>query len=224
MTVTCVLFVSFVSLACECDLAFGSVESFVKGADFGEALKNACASFESYKAARGSFAEGYKTEKPDSKSGAIDKAWERYALARIRELKLTPPKSTSEAATKKAAQRALPTEVINAKTIADLDAITMPNDAIEAAKLTKAIAETKVRMLTLEAKAADKTAKGDSKAKCDAFVAFFKALPPAEQDVFYALRDKRYGVVLSHMPAADIQAGLKVVQAAEKAAKKAATA
>jgi len=183
--------------------------------------------FEAYEAARLEIIAGYKAKRPAATDLAATAFFGRF-IAAVRCYAIEndfvtawpeKPKSTSEAATKKAAQRALPEAVKNAKTVSDLDAIPMPSDAIEAAKLAKAIAETKVRMLTLETKAAEKTAKSEAKEKADAFIAFFRALPPADQDVFYALRDKRFGIVLAQIPAAEIQAGLKVQQAAEKAAK-----
>jgi hypothetical protein len=163
--------------------------------------------YDAYMAARVCIIAGYKAKKPAANDAACDTFFSRFmaavkAYAAENEYAIalpSKPKADTEAATKKAAQRE--------------KAKIEKSDSLKAAELalstTKAIEKEKAQ--------ASATA---AKEKRDAFVAFFKALPDVERELFYALRDKRFGVVLQAMPESEIQAGLKAQQALAKLAGK----
>ena len=141
-------------------------------------------------------------EATDKKTAnALDVAWSRNVVSVLAaEYELEKPKAATKAAEAKAAQRAKPEAVDAAQTIADLAAIVLPSDAVEAAKLSKAISDKRLSLVKAEARAEQKTKSDAAKANRDAFVTFFKELSPADQDIFYALRDKRFGVIMAHVP------------------------
>lgn len=165
---------------------------------------------------RAAYMEQRGLEATDKKTAnVLDVAWSRNVVAVLAaEYELTKPKAATKAATDKAAQRAKPEAVEAAQTVADLVAIPMPSDAIEAAKLQAAVSAKRLQLVKAEAKAELKTKQDAAKAKRDAFVAFFKELPPVDQEVFYALRDKRYSFVMGHVPRDQIVDALAVMDRA----------
>jgi hypothetical protein len=162
--------------------------------------------YDAYMAARVCIVAGYKAKKPSANDAACDTFFSRFmgavkAYAAENEYAISlpsKPKADTAAATAKQAQRE--------------KAKTEKPDSVKAAEL--ALATTKAQAKEVQAAKA-KTAND----KRDAFVAFFKALPDVERETFYALRDKRFGAVLAVMPEAEIQVGLKALQAINKAAK-----
>lgn len=170
---------------------------------------------------RGAYMVQRDLDATDKKTAnALDVAWSRNVVAILKsEYELEKPKATTRAATEKAAQRAKPEAVEAAQTVADLAAIPMPSDAVEAAKLQAAVSTKRLQLVKAEARAEAKTKADEAKAKRDAFIAFFKELAPADQAVFYALRDKRFGVVLAHVPREQIVDALAVMDKASKAPK-----
>lgn len=151
---------------------------------------------------------------------ALDVAWSRNVLAGLKEdFGFDVPKSATKAATEKAATRkaktdAIPDAVKAAQNLTQLDAIT-PTDEV-----TKvAVAEKRAALMKAALKDQEAALRKHEAAKLENFVAFIKALSPAERDTFYALRDKRFGVVLAVMPEDAISAGLAVQHAANEALK-----
>jgi hypothetical protein len=162
--------------------------------------------YDAYMAARAEIIAGYILKRPAATTEAQNTFFSRFmaaikSYASENEYAIELPKkpaSTSEAATKKAEQRKAEKP-----------------EAVKAAEL--ALATTKA-----QAKEAAQAATKANNEKRDAFIAFFKALSEAERDTFYALRDKRFGVVLQVMPANEIEAALTVQRKAEAAIKAAA--
>lgn len=170
---------------------------------------------------RAAYMEQRGLEATDKKTAnALDVAWARNVVSVLEsEYELTKPKAATKAAEAKAAQRAKPEAVEAAQTVADLVAIPMPSDAIEAAKLQKAVSEKKIALLKAEARASEKAKADEVKSKRDAFIAFFKELSPVDQELFYALRDKRFGVLMGHVPRDQIVAALAIMDKVSKAPK-----
>ena len=153
-------------------------------------------------------------------AGVLDTAWLRNVSALLEsEYEMTKPKAASAEAVKKAEQRKKPEAVEAAQTVKDLDAIVMPSDAVEAAKLAKAISDKRLALVKAEVKVETMGKMKAQKEKRESFIAFFKELPPAEQELFYALRDKRFGIVLSHVPREQLTDALSVLDKAAKASK-----
>lgn len=184
--------------------------------------------YEAYNAARVNIINGYKAERPLATDNACNVFFSRFMdavreYAAQNEYALAIPKkpaSESDTAKAKAAQRAMPEAIQNAKTVADLDAIPMPTDALEAAKLTKQIAETKVRMLKLEGKAAEKKLDEALKARREALIAFIRKASGEQLAELEAMKEHNVTVVLAALPATDVQkAAVKLVKLTTKGAK-----
>ena len=165
---------------------------------------------------RGAYMAQRDLDAADKKTAnVLDVAWSRNVVNVLADqYDLTKPKATTKGAEVKAAQRAKPEAVEAAQNVAGLNAIPMPSDAIEAAKLQAAVSTKRLQLVKAEARAELKAKQDEAKAKRDAFIAFFKELTPADQAVFYALRDKRFGVVLAHVPREQIVDALAVMDKA----------
>lgn len=175
---------------------------------------------------RGAYMVQRDLDATDKKTAnALDVAWARNVVNVLSEqYELTKPKAATKAAEAKAAQRAKPEAVEAAQTVADLAAIPMPSDAVEAAKLQAAVSAKRLQLVKAEARAEQKTKADAAKAKRDAFIAFFKELTPADQELFYALKDKRFGVLMGHVPRDQIVAALAIMDKAATKAKPATKA
>ena len=186
--------------------------------------------YDAFQAAANEIKAAYKAKKIGATDNAANvffarflKAVQNYADEAGFEITWEKPKSTSAEAVKKAAQRALPEAVQNAKTIADLDAIPMPSDALEAAKLAKAIADTKVRMLKLQSKEAEKQIDANLKARREALIAYIKGATAEQLAELEAMKEHNAQIVIAALPLPDVQsatnAAIKAAKAAAKLAK-----
>jgi hypothetical protein len=177
-------------------------------------------SYEAYMAARTEIIAGYLLAKPAASQDARDKFFSRF-IAAVKSYAVEndyvttwpeKPKAETPAAIKKAAERALPEALKNAKTVADLQAVPLPDDALEAAKLQKAIAETALRMVKLETDAATKAAKEATKARRDALVKYVKECDALALAELEAMRDHQTEIVLAALPLEEIEAATKALK------------
>lgn len=169
--------------------------------------------YETYEAARKAFGEVKREKTPNVSDAAVNVAWGAFRQACTDYAAASgfdfvwpeKPKATTQAAEKKAAQRAVPEAVAKAQSVAELDAIKAPDDKIEAAKLAAQVAAKKVALVKAEAKQNEK-AKGDAlKARKAALIAFIKECDMQTLVEMEAMRDHDAVVILAALPAVDVQ-------------------
>jgi len=169
--------------------------------------------FEEWNQFRTEFGVQYCEKHQKANADAINKAWSRfvaccatYATEQGFDFEVpAKPKSTSEAATKKAAQRAIPESVATATTTAELDAIVRPSDAVAAAKLEASIASKKLSLAKAEATKQEKTVKDALKARRDLLISFVRKADAAQLAELEAMRDHQVAVILAALPLPDVQ-------------------
>jgi len=170
-------------------------------------------SYETYETARKLFGEVKREKTPNVTDAAVNVAWGAFrtactdyaAAAGFDFVWPEKPKATTQAAEKKAAQRAIPEAVAQAQTVTQLDAIAMPDDKIEAAKLAAQVAAKKVALVKAEAKQEEKS-KGEAlKARKSALIAFIKECDVQALVEMEAMRDHDAVVILAALPAVDVQ-------------------
>jgi len=178
--------------------------------------------FEEWNQFRSEFGVQYCEKHQKANSDAVNKAWSRfvqccatYAQEQGFDFEVpAKPKSTSESATKKAAQRAIPEAVAKAETVAQLDAITRPSDAVAAAKLEASIASKKLSLAKAEATKQDKTAKEALNARKTALIAFIRKADAAQLTELEAMRDHQVAVILAALPLPVVQKTIVKLEAA----------
>ena len=166
--------------------------------------------YDAYMVARASIIAGYLSKKPAANEAAQNTFFSRFTCMvkqyadEIGSDVVFPEKPAAEGSAAKA------------KAVQREKAKVEKTDAVKAAEL--ALSTTKA----LEKEATQAKLKTTNEQR-DGFISFFKTLSDAERDTFYALREKRFGAVLSVMPVGEIEAGLKtqkdIVAALAKVAK-----
>lgn len=137
--------------------------------------------YDAQQAARKEIIVGYLVKKPGANEDAQNKFYSRftmavkaYAIENDYDLVFEKAKSTSDAATKKAAQRAVPDVVAACTTVAQLDAIAKPTGAIEAAQLEKHVATAKLALVKATEKLGEKASAEKMKVRRSAVVEWLK--------------------------------------------------
>ena len=169
--------------------------------------------YETYEAARKAFGEVRREANPQTTDAAVNVAWgafrtacSEYAAANGFDFVWPEkPKATTKEAEKKAAQRAMPEAVAKAQSVAELEAIKAPDDAIEAAKLAAQVAAKKLALVKAETKQAEK-AKGEAlKARKTALIEFIKNCDMQTLIEMEAMRDHDAQTIIAALPHADVQ-------------------
>lgn len=174
---------------------------------------------------RGAYMVQRDLDATDKKTaGALDTAWHRNVVSVLAaNYELVKPKASTKAATEKAAQRAKPEAVEAAQTVADLAAIPMPSDAVEAAKLLKAVSDKRLQLVKAEARAEEKTKSDAIKAKRDALREWIKTCDIETLTLVESVHDGRFEFTCQHIPMEVMQAaiatGTKALGKAPKARK-----
>ncbi len=189
--------------------------------------------FEVWEKFRAEFGAAMRARKATT-DDAVNTAWSRfvgaaqlYAAQNDYDLILPKkPASTSKAATEKAAQRAKPEAVEKAATVAELAAIPMPSDKLEAAKLEAAIAQKKAALIKAEAKGEEKARAEALKGRADALIAYIRECAKAGRADLLAelegMRDHNAPVVIAALPLESVQAAMpKLMQLVASAPAKA---
>ena len=170
-------------------------------------------SYETYEAARKLFGEVKREKNANVSDAAVNVAWGAFRASCSAYAKNAgfdfawpeKPKSTRDAAVKKAAQRAVPESVAKAQSVAELEAITKPADAVEAAKLERAIADQKLKLVKAENKKAEDVQKEALKARRDAIIARIRAADIQALIEVEAMLDHDAAVIIAALPAVDVQ-------------------
>lgn len=176
--------------------------------------------FDAWEAFRKTFGDAMRARTPGASMNTVDKSWCRFVDAARNYAEQNEytfavpakPKSASEAATKKAAQRAKPEAVDKAQSVTELEAIALPDNPVEAAKLQAQIAAKRVSLIQAEQKAAQKEREAALKARGDALIAFVReAVKTGNAAVLAeleAMRDHDVPVMLTAVPLKAIQEAL----------------
>ena len=169
--------------------------------------------YETYESARKLFGEVRREKNPQTKDAAVNVAWGAFRTACTEYAASAgfdfawpeKPKATTKEAEKKAAQRAIPEAVASAQTIAQLDAIKPPSDAVEAAKLAAQVAAKKLALVKAESKVEEKSKAEALKARKTALIEFIKNCDIQTLVELEAMRDHDAQTILAALPAVDVQ-------------------
>lgn len=169
--------------------------------------------YETYEAARKAFGEVKREKTPNVTDAAVNVAWGAFrsactdyaAAAGFDFVWPEKPKAGTAAAQKKAAQRVVPEAVAKAQSVTELEAIKLPDDKIEAARLAAQMAAKKVALVKAESKLEEKAKNEALKARKAALVAFIKECDVQTLCELEAMRDHNTAIILAALPAIEVQ-------------------